>query len=117
MLKHGHTHQVEVGKVLCQQDQTSNDLFIILQGEVEITGNTDTSHKPLGKLGAGELFGEISALFSVPRIASVVATKPSVILQLGKDDFINLLERSPNLKDIVYKRLSKRMLQTTTQSQ
>lgn len=117
LLKHGQMHEVDIGSLICHKDQTSDDLFMILQGEVEITGSEDTNSKALGKLGAGELFGEISALFSVPRIASVVAIKPSIILQLRKDDFIELLERSPDLKDMVYKRLSQRMLKTTTQTQ
>lgn len=63
LLKHGKVHQADSGTVLCRQDQTSNNLFMILQGEVEITGNKDKTSTVLGKLGAGDLFGEISALF------------------------------------------------------
>lgn len=117
LLKHGQVYQADSGTVLCHHNQTGNDLFIILQGEVGITENEDANSKVLGKLGPGELFGEISALFSVPRIASVVANKPSVILKLSKNDFMTLLEQAPDLKDMVYKRLSQRRLQTTIQTQ
>ncbi len=117
LLKHGRVYQANCGKVLCHQNQISNDLFFILHGEVEITKVSDEKNIVLGTLGAGDIFGEISALFSAPRIATVATNKPSVILEMDKDDFIKLLEQAPNLKQVVYKQLSKRKLQTTIQTQ
>ena len=63
------------------------------------------------------IFGEISALFSAPRIATVTTSKPSLILEMDKNDFIKLLEQAPNLKQVVHKQFGKRKLQTTIQTQ
>lgn len=116
LLKHGQVYEAANGTVLCHEDQIGDTLFVILQGEVEITKETDEKSNVLGKLGAGELFGEISALLSMPRIATVVANKPSIILEIKINDFIRLLEKVPSLKDMVYKRLSERSIQTNIQS-
>ena len=117
LLKHGRVNQTESGTVLCHQNQISNDLFFILHGEVKITKESDNKYIELGTLGAGDIFGEISALFSAPRIATVTTSKPSLILEMDKNDFIKLLEQAPNLKQVVHKQLGKRKLQTTIQTQ
>ena len=70
----------------------------------------------LGKLGVGELVGEISALLSMPRIATVSVSKPSIILEIKINEFSTLLEQVPNLKTMVYKRLCERTLQTSIQN-
>lgn len=117
LLKHGQVTQANSGTVLCHQNQISSDLFFILTGEVKITKESGDKDIVLGTLGAGDIFGEISALFSAPRIATVATNKPSVILKMDKDDFIKLLEQAPNLKQVVYKQLGKRKLQTAIQTQ
>ena len=117
LLKHGEVYEATNGAVLCQQDQISDNLFFVLHGEVKVTGKVNEKSKLLGKLGAGELFGEISALLSVPRIATVAANKPSMILEVNINDFAKLLEKTPSLKDLVLKRLGERSIHTSLQTQ
>ena len=117
ILRHGEVYNANSGTVLCHQNHISNDLFFILQGGVKITKKSNEKEIELGTLGVGDIFGEISALFSDPRIATVATNKPSLILEIKKDDFINLLEQAPKLKQVVYKQLSKRKLETTIQTQ
>ena len=117
LLKHGKIHNTSNGDVLCHQNQISNNLFVVLQGEVEVSGKTGEQSKVLGTLSTGDLFGEISALLSIPRIATVTAKKTSIILEINIADFVKLLERSPKLKDIVYKRLSERSIKTSILTQ
>ena len=117
LLKHGKVHEATNGEILCHQNQISDTVFVVLQGEVEVTGVADEGYKVLGNLSAGDLFGEISALLSIPRIATVTANKPSVILEINKNDFVRLLEQSPDLKNTVYKRLSQRSIQTSILTQ
>lgn len=112
LIEHGLVYQASSGTVLCQQDKVGEDLYIILHGEVEISEQAGEKRKIIGKLSTGELFGEISALFAVPRIATVSAHKPSVILEVGKSDFLELLDKEPGLKEMVYERLYERSLET-----
>jgi CRP-like cAMP-binding protein len=117
LLKHGKVYEAAIGTVLCHENEKGDTLFVILQGEVEIRKESDGESKVLGNLGIGELVGEISALLSMPRIATVVVSKPSIILEIKFDAFAKLLEEVPSLKGMVYKRLTERTIQTTIQSQ
>lgn len=116
LLKHGKVYEAPTGTVLCQENEISDTLFVILQGEVEVTKVSAEEVKVLDKLGVGQLFGEISALLSMPRIATVVAIKPSLILEIKINEFKNLLELVPTLKNMVYKQLSERSIQTSIQN-
>lgn len=116
LIEHGLVYQASSGTILCQQNKIGDDLFIILHGEVEVSEKAGEKRKVLGKLSTGELFGEIAALYSVPRIATVSAYKPSVILEVSKTDFLALLEHAPNLKDLVYERLYERSLETAVRT-
>lgn len=117
LLKHGKVYQAAKDTVLCQENEMGNTVFVILQGEVEVTKESGGKTITLGTLSVGELVGEISALLSMPRIATVVVTQPSIILEIRIDDFSSLLDEVPNLKNMVYKRLSERTIQTTIKNQ
>ena len=116
LLKHGKVYEATVGTVLCRENEMGNTVFIILQGEVEIQKDSDGQTKVLGNLGVGELVGEIAALLSMPRIATIMVSQPSIILEVKIDDFSSLLDQVPNLKGMVYKRLGERTIQTTIQN-
>lgn len=66
--------RLEAGGELIKQDETSERLFFLIEGEVEIwKDNTPVS------LGAqpGAVFGEMAVLLGVPHTATVKATRPS----------------------------------------
>ena len=117
LLKNGKVYQATKDTVLCREGEMGNTVFVILQGEVEVTKESNGKSLTIGTLSVGELVGEISALLSMPRIATVVVTQPSIILEIKIDDFSSLLDEVPNLKNMVYKRLGERTIQTTIQNQ
>lgn len=117
LLKHGEVYGAAADTVLCKDGEMGNTVFVILQGEVEVKKESDEKSMVIGTLGAGELVGEISALLSMPRIATVTVTQPSIILEIKIDDFSSFLDEVPNLKNMVYKKLGERTIQTTIQNQ
>lgn len=104
---------VRVGEVLCHQGQIDKTLYLIVQGEVEVNTLVNGDLTSLAKLRAGELIGEISALFSVPRIANVVVTQPSVLLEIPANVFWNILRENPFAKDEIVKRCRHRIIETS----
>lgn len=101
------------GEVLCRQNRVEDVLYVILMGEVEvIEENIEENKMPLGKLYTGDLVGEIAALFTVPRIASVYATKTTVVLEIPASAFSGLLKKTPLLSKVVYQKLYERSLET-----
>jgi len=104
---------VNVGEVLCHKGQIDNTLYLIVQGEVEVNAVRAGNLTSMARLGGGELIGEISALFSIPRIANVVVTQPSVVLEIPANVFWNILRENSFAKDEIIKRCRQRVIQTS----
>ncbi len=86
-------------------------LYLIKSGEVEIfTQDRLGKRVILGKLGSGQLFGEIGVLFNTPRMAFASTTRPTELLELSKRDFDDLLQRFPRLQSIAKEISSKRLV-------
>jgi CRP-like cAMP-binding protein len=103
----------ENGEVLCRQNRIEDVLYIILMGEVEVVEEVNEERRmTLGKLKSGDLVGEIAALFTVPRIASVYATKTTIVLEIPASAFSGLLKKTPLLSKLVYQKLYERSLET-----
>ena len=112
LLRHGTVRAVDAGTVLCKQYQRDSSVYVLINGLVEVTEHVHNKTIPLGKLHSGEVFGEIAALFMMPRIATVTVIKPSVVLEIPGEVLGDLVERVPVLRDAVFDRYRDRTIQT-----
>ena len=106
-------HPAETGQVLCRQNDLDNTLFLIVDGEVEVSIETDGNKMSLGKLGSGELVGEIASLLLIPRIATVTVARPSVILEIPYEIFSGIISENMDIKNIIQKRCRDRITETS----
>lgn len=113
LLNYSLIRPANVGEVLCHQGQIDQTLYLLVQGEVEVNALANNEKTSMARLGAGELIGEISALFSVPRIANVVVTQPSVVVEISANVFWNILRDNPFAKDEIVRRCKKRIIETS----
>jgi MFS family permease len=74
---------VPAGEVVVRAGETGDSFYIVADGELEITANGRRA-----KARRGDFFGEIALLRDVPRTATVTATTPSHLYELGRDDFL-----------------------------
>ena len=82
---------VPAGKVLATQGQPGREFFVVVSGKAEATrGNV-----PIGVLGPGTFFGEMSLLENKPRVATVTTTEPTSVLVLTAQEFDSLVEMMP----------------------
>lgn len=112
LLEHSVVRVARPGEVLCQQYQRDNSVFILIVGHAEVTEEVQGKTVSLGRLAQGELFGEISALLRVPRIATVKVVAPSVLLEFPGEALLALIDGIPAIRDAVIRRYWKRMLHT-----
>ena len=107
LLKRFEGHDLEPGTVIIREGDAGQGLFVILLGEVEIL-NKDPSgrEKPVAKLGAGEVFGEMSLLGDRPTTATVRTLSRTTIMFLGRDYFRRLVTALPPLRQY-FEELSK----------
>ena len=70
--------EVPAGKVLTTEGQMGREFFVVISGKAEAT----RGEIPIGTLGPGTFFGEMSLLEHKPRVATVTTTEPTTALVL-----------------------------------
>lgn len=92
-------HDVAPGTQIIREGDAGRGLFVVLTGEVEVQ-KTDEAGKPIpiATLRAGELFGEIALVRGTPATASVLASRQSTVLFLGREYFERLVGAVPEIK-------------------
>jgi len=116
LLNRGTVRVVEPGEILCKQYQRDNSVFVLLNGAVEVTEEVNNSTVSLCKLYSGEVFGEIAALFMMPRIATVTVIKHSVVLEIPGEVLGDLIDKVPVLRDAIFERYHHRTINTALKS-
>jgi len=100
------------GEALVTGGENGTSMFIILNGEVQVTGKSDRGALiVLAKLGPGEYFGEISLLTGEPRNATVRAETDTLVLEIRKSDIYPLIEANPTLAERLGELLERRQLE------
>jgi CRP-like cAMP-binding protein len=82
--------------IVAQGDEDAN-LYVIQSGAVEVRRHVGDSVVVLGRLHRGDFFGEMSLLESLPRSADVVATEPTVLVEMGAGALLFRIRRDPTL--------------------
>lgn len=84
------------GETLYHQGDPGHVLHVVLEGRVKVVLPSESGEEAvLTVLGPGQVHGEMSLLDGSPRSATVVAIEPVVSATLSREDFLDLLRRSP----------------------
>jgi NADH dehydrogenase len=94
--EHLHVHHYEPGEAIVRQGQVGRELYVILQGEVEITADGAGA---VARLGVREVFGERALLEDTPRNATVRAVSASDVLVMSRSDVHAMVKNLPVLND------------------
>ena len=98
-----------VGHYIVVQGQVGSGMFLILSGSVRVLQGSNE----LARLGAGEVFGEMSVIDQQPRMASVVTAEPTVCLALAAWDLLDVMHADPDLPLALLKTLAARLRAAT----
>ncbi|MDZ7805418.1 cyclic nucleotide-binding domain-containing protein [Thiohalophilus sp.] len=112
LLDFGVVRSAAPGELLCRPDQVDTRVYILVIGEVEVLDAVEQEGTVLARLGRGELFGEISALFRLPRISAVRVSRPAVLLEIPGDVLEKVISGRPELYHAVIKRYKQRITET-----
>jgi CRP/FNR family cyclic AMP-dependent transcriptional regulator len=99
--------EIEAGHVLCREGEIGQEIFVIVDGEVEVT----RKGKPVKRSGGDEFFGEIALLEDIPRTATVKAKSPLRVFVLTSRDFRRLVDSSPSVERKVMRSLARRLVE------
>ena len=116
LVDHGVVRSAAPGDMLCHRHQFDTRVYILVLGEVEVSDTVDGKHIVLARLGPGELFGEISALFRIPRVSDVTVTRPSVLIEIPGDVLETVLLARPKLQLAMFESYKERLAETILRS-
>src|SRR5580704_7953406 len=92
---------VPAGHCVIQEGEEGSEAYIVARGELEVLRRAgDDDDKPpimLARLVSGALFGEMALLSRAPRAASVVATRPSILLVAKREALEAVAEGRPEV--------------------
>jgi len=91
---------VPAGHVIIEEGQQGSEAYIVARGELEVSRRAADGEGPqvaLARLVSGALFGEMALLSRAPRAASVVATRPTILLMATRDALEIVAEKRPEV--------------------
>lgn len=76
-----------------REDEPGEDFFLVVAGELEVRKRLPGRKRPvtIGWLGPGDGFGEIALLENTARTATIVASRTTRLLRLGRAEFQQLV--------------------------
>ena len=89
----GRRNELEPGTVLFRRGDEPDALFIILEGEVEISAVFESGRQlRYGVAGAGAIVGEMGVLDGRPRSADIVATRRTQLWRIPRSSLLSTLK-------------------------
>jgi CRP-like cAMP-binding protein len=91
---------VPAGHCVIEEGEEGSEAYIVARGELEVlrrSGEEDGKPIMLARLASGALFGEMALLSRAPRAASVVATRPSILLVAKREALEEVAEGRPEV--------------------
>jgi signal transduction histidine kinase len=96
--------------VLCREGKLEDKFYILLDGKVDVTktiNNLEERH--LKELEAGDFFGEMAIMHNSPRGATVTAACPVTVLEIDKENFDRVIQRSSTISVAMVREISRRL--------
>ncbi len=89
-------HKIEEPCTLFEQGDKGGSLFLVLDGEVEISGLTSLgNYQIISELSPGEFFGEFCIIDGGPRSARVRVPSHCSLAEISREAFLEVLDKSP----------------------
>ncbi len=82
-------------QIIIPEGDTKKEVYVILKGHAYATTKILTGYKVMGKLGPGEIFGEMAFFDDIPRTATIIAKDNVKAIVLTPENFKEVFEKSP----------------------
>ncbi len=94
--------EFRAGELICHEEYPLDALFLIESGKVHIFPHGESGEdREMVTLGTGEAFGESALVTGVPAIERAVAAEHTVLWEIHKDDFNEVVAVSPGLQKTI----------------
>lgn len=103
------------GEVVFEEGSTGCEIYLIVEGLVEVWKGQGDEVIMLAKRGPGNLLGEMGFLENSPRFATIRAVEPTRLLELSEETMRSMLSQHPLLLYKVVRLLSSRLRESDLQ--
>ena len=103
---------LEEGEEIFDKGDPGDAMYLIDEGAIDISLGSGKQRVVLASLFQGQYFGELSLLDGAPRSASALAAKPTKLLALDRDDFVEFVRSKPDAALTIMSEIAERMRAT-----
>ncbi len=95
IMRYCREEDLEPGQVIFYEGDTADRFYIVMEGEVEVWKDYDSSDADLLAVhGVNKLFGEMALVDDLPRSATVVTRTHTRLLYINEEEFQRLLKEN-----------------------
>ncbi len=107
-------NEYAAGEVIFQEGSAGRELFVVLDGTVDIAKINGTNNTVIVTLGKGEFFGEMAVIDGSARSATAIAAAPNTrVMKINHARFVYLVSQQPAFALMVMDALPKRLRAST----
>jgi MFS transporter, NNP family, nitrate/nitrite transporter len=112
--KKGRVEKFNKGDNIFEEGDAGDRMYVILHGSVRIhRSGKGLADVAIALLKDGNFFGELALLDGDKRSAAATAASDTKLLEIGRQDFLGELNRSPHLLSLLLAGLSRRIRKAT----
>ena len=104
------------GDVLVREGDEADDVYVISAGELVATTSSAYGEVIVGRIGEGQVVGEVTVIAGGRRTATLRAVGPAEVQVIGRADFERWLDGHPDMADAVSAQARERIDRTQVAS-
>ena len=98
---HGQPRDVRQGEVLFEAGQPKVPVFVVVRGELEVFGSSETGDTPIVRYRAGHFSGETNMISGRRAIAGLRALEAGEVIQIDRDHILALIQTDAELSEVL----------------
>jgi CRP/FNR family cyclic AMP-dependent transcriptional regulator len=103
-------NEYEVSDVIFEEGSVGRELFVVLEGKIDIVKQSGAGRTLIVTLGKGEFFGEMAVIDGSSRSATAIAAAPKTrVMRINHARFVYLVSQQPAFALMIMDALSKRL--------
>jgi tetratricopeptide (TPR) repeat protein len=89
-------------QVIVREGDEGTSFYLVEEGSVRAVTVDPAGHPlTLGRIGAGEFFGEVAVLTGKPRTATIVAETPVTLIEISRPELERIAQEFPEINDVL----------------
>jgi CRP-like cAMP-binding protein len=103
-------NEYDVADVIFEEGSTGRELYVVLDGKIDIVKDGGATRTTIVTLGKGEFFGEMAVIDGSSRSATAIAAAPKTkVMRINHARFVYLVSQQPAFALMIMDALSKRL--------